>query len=124
MRTYGLVLATLLASASLLPAQERGKLFSKRRDCGPSPYAPMEACPPAPGMAVPGQPGTAQPGMPPTMEPGAQPPSSAFSEALASAPESGTQPGRSYMPGFFGDLIASCIGTPVFLPETQRFTSI
>src|SRR5262249_24865846 len=38
-------------------------------------------------------------------------PSSAFSEALASAGESGTQPAASYAPGFFGDFAGDCIQT-------------
>src|SRR5207253_1325657 len=49
-----------------------------------------------------------------------QPPSSAFSEALASAGESGTQPAASLMPGFFGDLLPSTIITQVFYADTGK----
>src|SRR5262245_63052317 len=97
MRRYCLALATLVAIAGALPAKSR---FVKPRDCVPCP-PPETVCPPADGSRPPSD--ASQPGNL------AQPPAPAFSAALASAGESGTQPGASFMPGFFGDLLPSTI---------------
>lgn len=130
MMRFALLTAAVLVAAGSAPAQNRLRLFGSNRPCPPTPYAPAD-CPPLPALsgtsgtplapALPGQQQPGQPGeLPPMTDPAAaaQPPSSsAFSQALASAGESGTQAGASYMPGFFGDLIASCIGQEVFVPE-------
>jgi hypothetical protein len=88
-------------------------LLGKRQGCA-SPYAAVD-CPPA---AAP------EPVTPPAPTPFVQAPSAPFTEALASAGEAGTQPAASYMPAFFGDLLASSIFQQVFIPEQGRTTVI
>ncbi len=82
----------VLLCAGVAPAQELELTGGRRQRngvCSPPP-CPPEVAPPAPSASD----TTTQP-----------PASSAFSEALASAGEAGTQPGASYAPGFFGDLL-------------------
>src|SRR5262245_61295455 len=74
------------------------------------------------------------PGYPPSIIPdssrqGTQPPAvppetNAFTEALASAGEGGTQPATSYMPGMFGDILGGFVTMRVFIPALDGFVTV
>jgi hypothetical protein len=91
----------VLAVVSLIGIVSAGSAGDRWRSRQEGPCLPPCDSPYAPSAPAP------QPGTPPSEV--AQPPSSAFSEALASAGEGGTQPAASYAPGFFGDLLGGCV---------------
>lgn len=98
----------LLVVLAALVAAGEGRSQDRRRLCKPN-------CPPAFECPSPYAP-PVNPNEPNAPSPQAQPPqSNAFSEALASAGESGTQPAASYLPGFFGDILGGCVASQVFL---------
>ncbi len=113
------VVAGWIFMSGAIKAEDRPRLwFKSKKECPPTVVAPW--CPPE-SMTAPTSPVPTEPAPVATDPSMTSPPVSSFNAALASASEAGTQPAASYSPGFFGDLLASAILTPIFIPETGVF---